>query len=229
MKLFSFAYAGGDGHVFYSIQQALVQQGIEVLPYMYKGRNVRQEEGHYQSIVEAATEAVDFINKHVEGQDYGLLGHSMGGLIAYECYQQLYEKGDPLPKMMIFSGSLPPNQLVRGEYAIESDEELVAQLTAEDSISASALAIPEFKEYFLPIMKNDIRIFDQYEQTTDHQIIVPVTVLTGDNDSNVTKEKVLDWQKYTQDMPKFIELEGDHFFLFSDSVAYRELFQKICS
>lgn len=34
VKLFSFAYAGGDGHVFYPMKDSLAKLGITVFPYI---------------------------------------------------------------------------------------------------------------------------------------------------------------------------------------------------
>lgn len=229
MKLFSFAYAGGDGHVFYPMKDSLAELGITVSPYMYRGRNNRQAEGHYQSIDEAGAEAASFIQDSCQdGQEYMLLGHSMGSLVAYECYQRLAKSGSRLPERMIFSGVLPPDRLVQKKYDVDNDQRLIEQLAGLGGMSTDVLNIPEFREFFLPIIKNDVRIFDRYQMKQYPKIKVPVTVLTGASDA-VSGEKVLGWKNHTEAAPMFIELEGDHFFLFKDSISYGDLFQKICS
>lgn len=227
MELFSFAYAGGDGHVFYRMKEELAEIGINVLPYMYRGRNNRQEEGHYHSIDEAAAEAAAFIQSGCRRQEYMILGHSMGSLLAYECYQKLLESGGKLPVRLIFSGAMSPDQLMQKKYDVTNDKRLVEQLASLGGMSGDVLKIPEFKEHFLPIIKNDIRIFDNYETKKYPKIKIPVTVLTGESDT-ISGEKVWGWKHHMETEPTFIELTGDHFFLFSESIRYCDLFQKIC-
>lgn len=227
MKLYAFAYAGGDGHVFFPMKTELKEMGITVFPYMYRGRNNRQEEGHYRSIEEIAEEAAAFIKETNTEQEYMIIGHSMGSLVAYECYQKILEQGLKLPVKMIFSGVLPPDQLHQNKYTLENDTQLVKQLAELGGMAEDVLELPEFKEYFLPIIKNDILIFDKYRFKKLPKIKVPVTVLTGDSDV-ISGEKVLGWKRHVEADPTFIEAKGNHFFLFNGSVAYRELFQKIC-
>jgi medium-chain acyl-[acyl-carrier-protein] hydrolase len=227
MKLFSFAYAGGDGHVFYPLVKELKSCNVTTIPFYYKGRGGRQDEGHYESIMEIAVETADFIEKHEVSDGYALLGHSMGSIVAYECYYELKRRGVQLPCAIYFSGSLPPDKLIQNRFVDEDDDGFIDKLKELGGMDPKVLEIPEFSNFFLPIIKHDIKIYEEYVfEEKDEKISVPVTILTGSLDE-VRGEKVEGWKNHAKIEPIFIELDGDHFFIFNEKQDYKEIFENL--
>ncbi|MCK6258800.1 hypothetical protein LCY76_19720 [Fictibacillus sp. KIGAM418] len=220
MKLITFAYAGGDGHVYYRMKNKFSKYGVDLLPYMYKGRGSRVDEGFYSSLFEVGLEASEFIMNNIDiEEDYMLLGHSMGSIVAFECYQQLVKIGCKLPKKIFFSGQYPPDKLNTIKYDLGNDSRLVYQLSKLGAITTELLYIPEFKEIFLPIIKNDLRLIEEYTFRVSQKIIVPTIILTGSQDE-IRGEKVDGWSDHSTQKPTFIEIEGNHFFLFKQGINY---------
>lgn len=227
MKLITFAYAGGDGHNYYRMKGKLSKCGVDLLPYMYKGRGSRIDEGFYSSLFEIGIEATEFIKNNIDvEEDYVLLGHSMGSIVAFECYQQLVRIGYKLPKKMFFSGQYPPDKLNKVKYDLGNDSKLVSQLSKLGSITTDLLYIPEFKEVFLPIIRNDLRLIEEYTYRISQKIIVPTIILTGSQDE-IRGEELEGWADHTTQKPVFIEIEGDHFFLFKQGINYDFLLTEI--
>lgn len=227
MKLFCFAYAGGDGHIFYPLATKLKSSNIEIVPLYYKGRGGRQDEGHYESIMEIAMEAADFIEEQGISGGYALLGHSMGGLVAYECYYELTRRRIELPCEIYFSGSLPPDRLIQNRFVDEDEEGVIDKLKLLGGMDPEILEIPEFKDFFVPIIKNDVKIYEEYVfKEKDENIDVPITILTGSLDEIRGKE-VAGWKNHTKTPPKFMELSGNHFFLFNGEQNYKEIFNNL--
>jgi surfactin synthase thioesterase subunit len=227
LKLIAFAYAGGDGHIYYRMKNKFSKYGIDLLPYMYKGRSSRVNEGCYSSLFEVGLEATEFIKNNIDvEEDYMLLGHSMGSIVAFECYQQLMRIGYKLPKKIFFSGQYPPDKLNKVKYDLENDTKLVYQLSKLGAISTDLLSIPEFKEIFLPIIRNDLRLIEEYTFKISQKIIVPTIILTGSQDE-IKGEKVEGWADHSTLKPVFIEIEGNHFFLFKQGITYDFLLNEI--
>ncbi|MEE6450280.1 thioesterase domain-containing protein [Gottfriedia acidiceleris] len=227
MKLFSFAYAGGDGHIFYPIAKELKSCNVTMIPFYYKGRGGRLDEGNYESIMEMAIEAAHFIQKHEVTDGYALLGHSMGSIVAYECFYELKRRGFQLPSAIYFAGSMPPDQLIQNRFVLDDDEAFIDKLKELGGLDLEILEVPEFRSFFLPIIQNDIKNFQEYVfEEKDEKITIPVTILTGSFDQ-VSGEKVSGWKNHSSMEPSFIELDGDHFFLFKGNQNYKAIFKKI--
>ncbi len=228
MILFTFAYAGGDGHAFYPLVNELKSYDITIEPFFYKGRGNRQKEGPYKSILEIAEDAANFIEKYDLSQGFALLGHSMGCVVVYECYYELLSRGCKLPSAIYFSGSVPPDVL-SNNLMTDNDEEFIDKLKLLGGLDPKILEMQEFREFYFPIIKNDVKIFHEYNfKEKNVYIDVPVTILTGDEDE-VKGDKVKGWEKHTNGKPEFIELQGDHFFLFNCNHNYNEIFNRLIS
>lgn len=227
MKLIAFAYGGGDGHVYYPMKKDLQKLDIELIPYSYKGRNARLGESNYNSIEEVATEAALFIKENDTGEDFALIGHSMGSLVAYECYYKLLEIDYHIPKTIIFSGLLPPHRLIQNKYTLDDDEKFIEELSLLGGLQKEILENKEFLDYFLGIMKNDIIIFDKYEFIEKESKIKSDTVILTGSEDAPKGDNVIPWSDLTNDSPKFVELKGNHFFLFKEGLNYMNLFSEI--
>ncbi|WP_150879617.1 thioesterase II family protein [Staphylococcus aureus] len=227
MKLIAFAYAGGDGHVYYKMRNALSEYGIKLIPYMYKGRGSRVTEEPYISIYEAGEEAAEFIKKNIAvNEDYILLGHSMGSIIAFECYQNLLKINYNLPNKIIFSGQYPPDKLNKLKYDLNNDKNLVQQLSKLGAVSTDLLSIPEFKNTFLPLIRNDLKLIKEYIYKDSYKIIVPITILNGNQDDLIL-DRLKGWEKHTTQKTTYIDIDGNHFFLFKHDMNY-EFIARIC-
>lgn len=222
-----FAYAGGDGHIYYKIRETLSKFGVVVIPFMYKGRGQRIGEGGYTSLNEIGCEAAEFVKKNIVlDEDYMLLGHSMGSIVAYECYQNLVKSKNKLPKNFFFSAQYPPDELHKENYNLENDHTLIYQLSKLGGVTPNLLYIPEFKKSFLPIIKSDLRLIKEYTFRMSKKIVVQTIILTGCHDE-IKREKILGWTNHSIKTPIFIEIEGDHFFLFKNGINYDFLLNEI--
>ena len=226
MKIFCLAYAGGDGHVFLPFSQKLEEQGLELIPFYYRGRGSRQDEGSYQTIQAAAEDAANFIASFDLSQGYHVLGFSLGALVTYDLYYALVKRGLPAPNYLIFCGALPPSHLLKDRLASkENPGPLLARLEAMGGgITPELINSPDFQRYFLPLLINDFKLYEDYIYKPAEQLITSqVRVCYGSQDQYANQD-IKRWQDLVASEVEFIEMPGNHFFLFAHQANYAKVF-----
>src|SRR5262249_46191279 len=95
LRLLLFPFAGGGASVFNACQ-AQFPAKIETYAVQYPGRESRWSERRFVSLRELVAAIADELMPHVAGP-FAFLGHSLGGLIAFELARLLERQGRPAP------------------------------------------------------------------------------------------------------------------------------------
>lgn len=82
-------------------------------------------------------------------------------------------------------------------------------LETERLVDKSILEMPEFQEYYFPILRADFRLFASYHASY-HKFNCPIITIYDPFDSKLIKDDVQGWGKYTT---KYEEryIEGGHY------------------
>lgn len=208
-KMFCIPYAGGLAGYYRKLSRYLDGQ-IQIHPIELKGRGTRKDERYYESFSEAVDDLYDVLIQNIEDTPFFLFGHSMGGRIAYELCLKLMKQKQKLPEHVFFSSVYPPFAGDDMSMKDMPDDELLKELVnlggmADEFINNSSLI-----KYFLPIIKDDLRILDESE-LMEEPIDVNITVLWGNEDKQM--EQMRGWEKMTERHCKFVEFEGGHFYI----------------
>ncbi|WP_455794971.1 thioesterase II family protein [Clostridium butyricum] len=212
MILFCLPYAGGSESVYYNWSNHMDE--IELYPIELKGRGKRSDEEYYKNIKEAVDDIYTAIKDKVCQEDYAIYGHSMGSLLAYELYYKICDMNHKKPKHIFFSGNKAPNIAKEREISYKMPDSLFMQKIMElGGTPKKLLEDKEVLEFFLPILKNDIKIIEEYKyEERNEKISCDISKLNGEDD-NITQDEILEWRNHTSKNCNIYNFEGDHFFI----------------
>jgi len=153
-------------------------------------------ERHPPSLSAAAAELVPAVARL--GRPLVLLGHSMGGLMAYETAKQMWASGARIEGLVLIAAPAPVVTLRR-----EPDEDIVVASDADDPATAAA------QELMRPTLLRDLRLCAAYPPQTD-RVPGPALVIWGRDDRHVGPERVEPWSQLLDGPLDRVELPGGH-------------------
>lgn len=214
VQLFIFPHAGGSDLSYLSLERKLQVTGT-TFTICYPGRAKRFSEPFANDIPALARDCMDIIMLNRQHDlPMVFLGHSLGALVAYETMKCIRTSGAALPELVFLTGRSGPCEapVNMGRHKL-SDEELIIYLSAMGGIPDNLLTNPDFISFFLPVIRNDLRLNDTYKYCEDTKFDIPFVMLNGSNDNIASSQALLSWQKETIGMCSHEFLEGGHFFL----------------
>lgn len=214
LRLFCLPHAGASASIFIK-WKGLFPPNIEIVPLELAGRGQRWNEPLYHTLDEAVDDIFHRISNQLHEMPYVFLGHSMGGLIAYELIHRISKSGLPTPQFSVFSGVNPPHRkLNKGRYLLP-DDELIKELQSMGGVSKELLSDVELLSLFLPIIRADFKIVETYISKEDQsKFNFDILVLRGENDVLTPRERMEEWMRYSSKDCSIHDLEGTHFFLY---------------
>ncbi len=213
-KLFCLPYAGGSATL-YARWKKLLHSSIELVPIELAGRGKRYSVPFYNSFNRAVIDIYDAIESEVGDGPYALFGRSRGSLLAYELIHKLLDNNCHEPVHVFFSGRYPPH--VKKEEKVHytmPDDKFLEAIIKYGGTPKELLEHKELLDIFIPILKADYRILDDYaftERTTKFDF--DITALTGTQDDEVDMNDLDEWGRYTKRGFKYHQFEGGHFFI----------------
>ena len=212
INLFTFPHAGGASVVYFKWRK-LLNNNIQMHQFEYSGHGSRIKEPLFASIEEIVNEAYATYNNYVLEQPFSFFGHSMGAIVAIELALLIYKNHNIIPEHLFISGLNPPHKKINEIFSKMTDEELIACLIKYGGMPSEILQNPEFLNFYLPIIRNDMEIIERYIfPIEDLLFIYPITILYGQNDILSSKYNT-EWQQYATNECDIIEFQGDHFFI----------------
>lgn len=213
MKLICLTYAGGNAAFFNQLKNEL-QDSIEVVALEYAGHGTRNKEPFYKNFGELADDMLDKMKQIIQGDDYALLGYSMGSISVVEMLNKILKDENMSPPKRVFLGAHEPyTKLELANYDSAESDELVKQRTIMfGGISERLINNKSFWRVYLPIYKADYTLigrfnFDELELKTD----IPVTILYSQTDTPI--DTIQDWKNFFVEECEFLEYTGNHFFI----------------
>jgi surfactin synthase thioesterase subunit len=214
IKLFCFPYAGGSAR-FYKSWQKYFPPEIEVIPIDPPGRGKRFGVNFCESVEGMVQDMFGQIKDQITDGRYAIFGHSMGGVVAQEITYVIRKAGLPLPMHLFLSGRGCPHIPDEDDEKIHllPDAEFKAKLIDYGGTPEEVLANDELMNIFLPILRADFRVCDNYEHEEQGWLFpFGVTVLVG-MEEKLTEEQIQGWQLYSAEPIKVNRFPGGHFFL----------------
>jgi len=213
-KLFCFPYAGGSSVAIYSKWKEVLGSEIELIPVEMPGRGRLFGKEHYENVEEAVGDLLQVIEDDIEDCEYGLWGHSMGGMIVYELAKRIDSLGKNKPKNVIVSGKKPLH-IPRTDEPVHNlpDEEFIKEVVELNGTPNNFFENKELRELFLPILRKDFKLVYEYKHDENvGNIDIPLTAVMGSKEEISDIEKIR-WNELTCGKCKIITLHGDHFFI----------------
>lgn len=150
----------------------------------------------------------------LDGNDNILFGHSLGAAIAYEAALKLSAIAGSNIKLLIVSGRRAPFlPSMTPHISSLPDAIFIERLKSYQGTPAEVLELPEFKEIFLPAIRNDFRLSETHYSTVHRKVDIPIVAFCGSGDEYAPRETVLSWAKMTNKAFESVEFPGGHFFV----------------
>lgn len=218
MRIFCIPYAGGSSAVFAEWQK-FMPNNIEVVNPELAGRGIRSGEGFYRSISEAAYDLYNkILYEYHDGDKFAVFGHSMGCFIAYELCK-LINRNDLLKSKLVhvfMSGNYAPHLNGDEEHFTEyhklDHEGFRRQILNMDGTSAEIFDVPALRNYFVPIIRSDYYITENYRTKEIVEFPCECSVLNGVDDV-LTYNDLHSWKKYSPAGFEIKNFDGNHFFI----------------
>lgn len=212
IHLFCFPYAGGSSMMYFRWRNQL-SEFIEVHPIELAGRGRRMNEPFYNSIDEAVEDAYLSIPVHLISEPFAFFGYSMGSLIAYELAHYIREKHDRELKHLFVGARRAPHLNEKLKRISElSDRTFLEEMIKLGGMSEEVLENQELLDVFLPLIRADMRLVENYEWKTRDLLHTDITVLAGNQDV-IAVDQMEAWKETTSGACQLSVYEGDHFFI----------------
>lgn len=216
-RLVCFPHAGGSASAYHPLSTGLSELGLETLAVQYPGRQERYREPCFEQVDALVDAVLEELSPTLgDGIPFGLFGHSMGSVLAFETARRL-EKEDQGPVALFVSGgrapSLPwpppgtPSAREVDDAALTEDLRLLSDGDAE------ILRYPALLRLALPALRADYLMLEKYEYVTGKKLNCPIMALAGDRDPRIAVDTVTPWEQETLDEFEMKVLSGGHFFI----------------
>lgn len=227
-KLLCFPFAGGNKYS-YRVFSEMAPSFVEIITLEYPGRATRVDDPLLTDITLLAEDMVKQILPYLDGKEYAIYGHSMGGLLAYLVTLQLAKNNYKLPVHIFITGTSGPSAVSRTEdvkrYLLEK-QEFIEEIRALDGMPEEILTSEELLMYFEPILRADFEASETYTYTQQEEPLdIPVTVITG-IEEDIEPEDIKVWQQEFKRPIDFKRLPGKHFFIFQHTFKIIEIISK---
>ncbi|MBP2000045.1 surfactin synthase thioesterase subunit [Paenibacillus shirakamiensis] len=214
VPLICLPYAGGSAQVYKRWMNRL-HPSVRLVPAELAGRGSRMKEPFYMDVAEAVQDLLPLIRQTALNSDsYALFGHSMGCLLGYEVLHALFEEGTPLPSKVFFSGRGAPHCEHEGRRQIYRlpDDEFLKELQKFGGMKSELFEHPELLKIFMPILRADIQLVDEYVYHKRPPLPLRLDILNGQNDDCITGP-LSEWELHTTLGCEQHAFDGGHFYL----------------
>ncbi|UZI32666.1 alpha/beta fold hydrolase [Streptomyces sp. CA-278952] len=204
----------GSGAGFYRPWNSRREHGIQVVPLQLPGREELFLDEPYEDAVQAAQALAPQVVERVGRQaPFGLFGHSLGAVLAFELARELERLGGTGLSHLFVSGSPGPWD-GRAERATGMDDEKFIGLVGTlAGYRHEAFDDPDLREILLPLLRADVAMHENYKPASKEPLSVPVTSLRGADDELVSCTEAQGWRAATTSAFTYREVPGGHMYL----------------
>jgi surfactin synthase thioesterase subunit len=207
VRLFCFPHAGG-GTAQYSAWSRSLGPGVEVWAARLPGRESRLREQPLRRLAPLADGLFLALRPFLD-RPFGLFGHSLGGLLAFEVARRLQAGGSLLPRHLFVAGRAAP-QLPVSEPLLHAlpEERFLEQLRRR---SGGVPAEPELLRLLRPALRADVELLDTYAFEPGARLECPITAFWGMEDRSTSRDELSAWREQTSAGFELVALPGAHF------------------
>lgn len=227
INLYCLPFAGGNKYSYREFVEK-APSFLNIIPLEYPGRGAKIKEPLLSDINALADNLYNQISNEIGNNNYGLYGHSMGGLMSYLLTLKILENNKQAPSHLFITGttgpSAPSRQEEKKRYLLDK-KEFIEEIKELDGMPEEILQNEELLYYFEPILRSDFKLSENYLYQDHAPLNIPITVITG-TDEDMELEDVQLWQKETTFKVDFKKMPGKHFFIFKHTQIVVDIISK---
>ena len=221
ISLFCVPHAGGDAWVFSKWSKIL--SPIKVVPLVLPGRG-NYSDLHVDTFQVLVNHCVSQYMRNSDSLNNAMLfGHSMGAIVAFEMARQLQQQGFNIRRLFV-SGMIPPAHWKTDNLSSLPDEELLGNLHKLGGLQDEALRDPVWINYFIPIIRYDLRLCENYQFRPGSLLKCPISVLSGSADEACPTDNLDGWSSYTSNQTTINIFDGGHFSIYEQESLLKNIF-----
>jgi surfactin synthase thioesterase subunit len=139
----------------------------------------------------------------------------MGALVAFEVARALRREGFPPARLLVASARVAPQcTAAAGPVAHLPDQELAEVMEARSGgMPPEVLADRETLALFMPVLRCDMRLLEQYQYQEEATLDTPLLALAGEDDPLTTLAQAHAWREQTSASFEVERFCGDHWFI----------------
>lgn len=192
---------------------------LDICAIHLPGRESRIADAALTSADAVVAALVDRLTPHLD-RPYGIFGHSMGALLAFETARELRRRALPPPLRLFASGFRAPHLPDRFPNRHKLDDRaFMAELHRMGGVPAEVAENDELMALLLPVIRADMMLCETYVHQAEEPLDVPVTVFGGADDPRVSRDDLEDWRRHTRAGMAVRIFPGHHFYLKSQRAA----------
>jgi len=222
-RLFCFHDAGGSASLFEGWEKYMDSSQVEVVLVEMPGRGRRLEETPYTDVKALLLDILPALSPLLN-KPYAFLGHSMGGMVAFEIIRELRRTKSRLPHHLFISSTSGLNAYTKSQvdYAL-SEEELIHQYP---HLHIRNIGNSEMQSLLITILRADLQFLYHYDYKTEAPLALPITAVHGNEDERVSRIQIEQWEKETTSSFNLIPREGGHRYIQHDGEFVAQLVLK---
>ncbi|XP_013881126.1 S-acyl fatty acid synthase thioesterase, medium chain [Austrofundulus limnaeus] len=214
VRLICFPWAGG-GSLHYSRWGNLLSPSTEVLAVRLPGREGRAREPFLENMQQVVEEVLEVLLPLLRDKPFALFGHSFGAFASFAFAHALKKHHDLEPVHLFVSGALAPYSKLRlnaPRRSQLSDQDFLRWLTSVGGTPPELLENPEVLKLFLPALKADLHIVENYRCEEPDRPLLSCSVSCFDGKEDVPHDLPA-WRNITSGEFSIRMFEGSHFYL----------------
>jgi surfactin synthase thioesterase subunit len=214
IRLVCLPFAGGGSAAYYRWRPA-IPSWIELKPLNIPGHDGRLNERPFTDLRALAVMLADEL-RSVLDRPLVLLGHSLGGWLAFELARELRRRGWRPPELMVVAASRAPHVSLAESpiHQLPAQEFLLALERRYGGIAPEISSSPELLQLLLPALRADMQMVETYQYAEESPLKIPILALGGTEDAAISPAQLNAWQRHTTGEFSMRLLPGGHFFLF---------------
>ncbi|XP_008329304.1 S-acyl fatty acid synthase thioesterase, medium chain [Cynoglossus semilaevis] len=213
-RLICFPWAGG-GSIHYARWGNVLSSSVEVYAVKLPGREARAKEPCFQNMQQIVDEVISVLLPALKEKPFALFGHSFGAFTSFAVADALKKLHNLEPVHIFLSGASAPYSEIRIKTPRRSnlsDDDFLKWMTSIGGTPPELLSNPEILQLFLPALKADLHIVENYRCNKPEKpfLSCPVTCFDGKEDM---PHDLQAWKDITSGDFTIRMLEGSHFYL----------------
>jgi surfactin synthase thioesterase subunit len=190
----------------------LLPSWAAIVPVDLPGRERRFTEPAFTRLGSLVSELAEAVASDIE-RPYVLVGHSMGGLLAFEVARELRRTGRPEPDGICIAATPAPAHRSKHQRRDWSREEFIADLARLRGVPVEESVGSQLFDVMSATFHADFELLDTYTFRTESPLRCPFLVLGGRSDEIASQEQLEAWESETTGQFSVSMFPGGHFFL----------------
>ncbi|MET8778476.1 thioesterase domain-containing protein [Nocardia sp. NPDC004654] len=209
LRLFCWPFAGGKAAA-YTQWRTRLPDWVELcaveLPARHRHLGQTPMRGFGELVDAAVAQVVPLTDL-----PFAFFGHSLGALTAFEVARRL--PAGVAPEVLFLAASVAPHLPRPGRLSSLSDDQFLSAVGHYGGIPPEVMDTPEVMALFLPALRSDFEIFDDYRFVPHPPPACPVHLYGGRDDRQVAATQLEAWRDVLPGIRSTELLPGGHFFL----------------